>query len=117
MVTIDLRPLRLDGQQAAQALENAGLIANKMSIPRQGENEPAFCGLRLGTPAATTLGLKEDDFKRIGDMVAEILHELQATRSLPPAGDANRHWQQTQTICKQHGFAQQMGLQKLGVAI
>ncbi|MBI2028829.1 serine hydroxymethyltransferase [Candidatus Gottesmanbacteria bacterium] len=64
------------GVFASHALEIAGITANKNTVP--GEKSSPFypSGLRLGTPALTTRGMREKDMKRIGEWVAKILQEI-----------------------------------------
>lgn len=72
LMLIDLRPLSLDGKTAETLLEEAGIIANRNSIP--GDAKPLNpSGLRLGTPAITARGLKERDVAVIARWISRIL--------------------------------------------
>ena len=63
----------IDGREAQQRLERIGMTANANAIPY--DTLPPFrpSGLRLGTPAVTTRGMREDDMQRIGEMIITIL--------------------------------------------
>jgi glycine hydroxymethyltransferase len=76
LMVIDLRPQGLSGNVVAEAMELAGLVANKNSVPH--DSMPPFypSGVRLGTPAATTRGMKEKEMKKIGVWIGEIVREV-----------------------------------------
>jgi glycine hydroxymethyltransferase len=68
LILIDLRNFDLDGLTAEKRLEKAGIIANRNSIP--GDVSPFKpSGLRIGTPAVTTRGMKEREMKLIADLI------------------------------------------------
>jgi len=73
LVLIDLRPQRLSGNVVAEALETAGIVANRNSVPH--DNAPAFypSGLRLGTPALTTRGMKEKEMQKITGWILAVI--------------------------------------------
>lgn len=72
MILIDLRNKGISGMEAQKLLEKAGIIANRNTIP--GDESPFNpSGLRLGTPAVTTQGMKEKDMIRIARKIAGIL--------------------------------------------
>ena len=56
-------------------LDAVGITANKNTIPRDPQSPFVTSGLRLGTPAATTRGLKEADFDRVAEVIATVIHE------------------------------------------
>jgi glycine hydroxymethyltransferase len=68
---VDLRARResLTGADAEKALEAAGIIANKNGIPFDPRPPKVTSGLRLGTPALTTRGLKENDIAKVADFL------------------------------------------------
>lgn len=64
------------GLQAQTVLESCHITANKNSIPNDTE-KPAYCsGIRLGTPAMTTRGFSEEDFKKVGKLIAKALRRI-----------------------------------------
>jgi glycine hydroxymethyltransferase len=71
LMLIDLRPRSADltGADAEKALEAAGIIANKNGIPNDPRPPASTSGIRLGTPATTTRGLKEADMKIVADFL------------------------------------------------
>ncbi len=75
LLLVDLRPQGLSGNVVAEALEVAGLVANRNSVP--GDTSPFYpSGLRLGTPAATTLGMKEDEMKQIAAWILQVIDRV-----------------------------------------
>ncbi len=75
LLLVDLRPSHpeLTGKDAERALESAGITVNKNTVPGETRSPFVTSGLRIGTPALTTRGMKEEEMRRIGDWIAEIL--------------------------------------------
>lgn len=73
LLVIDLRPQKLSGNVVAEALEVAGIVANRNSVPN--DAMPPFypSGLRLGTPALTTRGMKEGKMKTIAEWILKVI--------------------------------------------
>jgi len=71
LMLVDLRPrsATLTGAEAEKALEAAGIIANKNGIPNDPRPPVQTSGVRLGTPAVTTRGLKESDMAKVADFL------------------------------------------------
>ena len=68
----------ITGKDAEKALEAAHITVNKNTIPFD-QNKPFVAsGLRIGTPAVTTRGMKEPEMREIGRMIAAIVHEPQS---------------------------------------
>ncbi len=76
IVLLDLRPKKLTGVLAEAALERAGMTCNKNAIPFDPEKPMVTSGVRLGTPAATTRGFGEEEFRQVGRMMTEVLDGL-----------------------------------------
>jgi len=76
IVLIDLRPKKLTGNIAEVALERAGMTCNKNAVPFDPEKPMVTSGVRVGTPAATTRGFGEAEFKQVGEMIVEVLDGL-----------------------------------------
>ncbi len=76
LMLVDLTPKGVSGADAEQALERAGITTNKNSIP--GDPLPAMqtSGLRVGTPAGTTRGFGEAEFRQVGKWIGEVLDGL-----------------------------------------
>ncbi|MEY2486964.1 MAG: glycine hydroxymethyltransferase [Verrucomicrobiota bacterium] len=73
LMLVDLRPKEVNGKQAQEVLDRAGITVNKNAIPF--DTYPIFKpgGIRVGTPAVTTRGMKEEEMLEIADLVAEAL--------------------------------------------
>ncbi len=73
LVLVDVKSRGLNGKIAQNALENAGIICNKNTIPYDTEKPFVGSGIRLGTPAVTTRGMKEEDMKVVAEMFSTVL--------------------------------------------
>jgi glycine hydroxymethyltransferase len=73
LMLVDLRPKEINGKEAQEVLDRAGITVNKNAIPF--DTYPIFKpgGIRVGTPAVTTRGMKEEDMLEIADLIAEAL--------------------------------------------
>ena len=78
LALVDLRPLGITGADADQSLEHAGITCNKNGVPFDPLPPVKTSGIRVGSPAGTTRGFGEDEFREIADMVADVLDGLQA---------------------------------------
>jgi glycine/serine hydroxymethyltransferase len=70
---VDLRPKDLNGKEAQEVLDRAGITTNKNAIPFDTSSPFKPGGIRVGTPAVTTRGMKEEEMLEIADLVAEAL--------------------------------------------
>ena len=103
MMLVDLRSRDEDltGREAASWLASAGIIANRNKIPFDPRPPAEASGLRFGTPAVTTRGLKEPQMRRLGEWIDEVL-----TRR----GDADvvgRIREQVEQMCREHPLPNQ----------
>jgi glycine hydroxymethyltransferase len=73
LLLIDLRKQGLTGKEAEARLDRAGLTANKNTVPFETTSAFVTSGVRMGTPAVTTRGLKEGDMKWLADAVRRVL--------------------------------------------
>ena len=78
LMLIDVRGHGLTGRQAESALRDCGITLNRNSLPFDPNGPWYTSGLRLGTPAATTLGMGPDEMKEIGSIVASVLKNTSA---------------------------------------
>ncbi len=76
LLLVDLRPKRLTGKAAEGALNRAHLTCNKNAIPFDPEKPMVTSGVRLGTPAGTTRGFGEAEFREVGRLIGEVLDGL-----------------------------------------
>ncbi|MEM6487836.1 MAG: serine hydroxymethyltransferase [Pseudomonadota bacterium] len=73
---VDLRPKGVKGNEAEQALLRAHICCNKNGIPFDPEPPMVTSGLRLGSPAGTTRGFKEEEFREVGRLITEVIDGL-----------------------------------------
>lgn len=73
---VDLRPKRATGKRAEAALGRANVTCNKNGIPFDPEKPFVTSGIRLGSPAGTTRGFGEEEFREIGNFITEVLDGL-----------------------------------------
>ena len=73
LMLVDLRPKKLTGKAAEKILDEVGATANKNAIPFDPENPLITSGIRMGTPAVTTRGMKEAEMAQIADIVDLVL--------------------------------------------
>jgi len=76
LMLVDLRPKKITGKAAEAALGRAHITCNKNGIPFDPEKPFVTSGIRLGSPAATSRGFGQDEFKQVGQMIVEVLDGL-----------------------------------------
>jgi len=81
LMLVDLRPKNATGKRAEAALGRASITCNKNGIPFDPEKPFVTSGIRLGTPAGTTRGFGQAEFREIGKLIAEVLDGLKAANS------------------------------------
>ena len=75
LMLVDLTNFNLTGKAVEKLLDSAHLTANKNTIPNDPQKPFVTSGIRLGTPAATSRGLKEDDFDQVAEAIATVIQE------------------------------------------
>ncbi|KAJ6644849.1 Serine hydroxymethyltransferase [Pseudolycoriella hygida] len=80
MVLVDLRKYGITGKIAAESLDRAGITCNKNAVPFDSTSPFITSGIRLGTPAYTTKGFKENEFAEVGEMICDILDGLKTNQ-------------------------------------
>ena len=73
LMLVDLTPYELTGKVVEKLLDSAHITANKNTIPNDPQKPFVTSGIRLGTPAATSRGLKEDDFDQVAEAIAMLI--------------------------------------------
>jgi glycine hydroxymethyltransferase len=73
LMLLDLSPKNITGKAAESALEKAGITVNKNMIPFDTRSPAVTSGIRIGTPAMTTRGMKESEMKTIADCIHRVL--------------------------------------------
>ena len=86
LMLVDLRPKKLTGKAAEQSLDRAGITCNKNGIPFDPEKPAVTSGVRLGSPAGTTRGFGQAEFRQVGELIGDVLDGLAATNSGDNAG-------------------------------
>jgi len=76
LMLVDLRAKGVTGKQAEESLEKAGITCNKNAIPNDPEKPFITSGVRLGTPAITARGMKEDEAVKIAEMIIKVLENI-----------------------------------------
>ncbi len=77
LVLVDLRPFKVTGKVAETVLDEVGITVNKNTIPFDPEKPTVSSGIRIGTPALTTRGMKESEMTLIADLIAKTLHNVE----------------------------------------
>ena len=77
LMLVDLTAQGISGKDAQEALDRAGITVNKNGIPFDTRGPMITSGIRIGTPALTTRGMKEADMKRIAGLIAEVLGHIE----------------------------------------
>ncbi|MGA1864817.1 MAG: serine hydroxymethyltransferase [bacterium] len=76
LMLVDLKNKGLTGLQAERALDETGITVNKNTIPFETESPFITSGIRLGTPAVTTRGMKENEMGIIAELISEVLNNI-----------------------------------------
>ena len=79
LVLVDLIGTGVSGKELERRLDEVHITANKNAVPNDPESPFVTSGIRLGTPAATTRGLNEDDFASIGHLIAMAVHDYEGS--------------------------------------
>ncbi|MEQ8639309.1 MAG: serine hydroxymethyltransferase [Alphaproteobacteria bacterium] len=79
LMLVDLRPKKLTGKAADESLGRARITCNKNGVPFDPEKPTVTSGIRLGSPAATTRGFGEAEFREVGDLINQVLDGLVKT--------------------------------------
>ena len=80
LLLIDLRNKNMTGKEAEKLLDEIGITTNKNTIPFDTKSPFVTSGIRIGTPAVTTRGMKEDEMKKIADIIALIVNNPEKKR-------------------------------------
>ncbi len=76
LMLVDVFTKKVTGKQAQEALEHAGITVNKNAIPFDANPPAVASGIRVGTPAVTTRGMKEPEMRQIARWIADVLHHV-----------------------------------------
>lgn len=101
LLLLDLRSKGLTGAHVERTLEQAGITCNKNGIPFDTQSPSVTSGIRLGTPAATSRGFGEDEFRAIGEMIVHVIDML-ATSPDEHEATERRIRAEVQALCQRH---------------
>jgi glycine hydroxymethyltransferase len=73
LMLVDLRSKKVTGKDAQEALDESGITVNKNAVPFDDKSPLITSGIRIGTPALTTRGMKEPEMEYIGDLINEVI--------------------------------------------
>ena len=76
VVLVDLTPKGLTGKEVEAILEEANLACNKNAIPDDPKSPFVTSGIRLGTPAGTTRGFGVEEFKKVGELIGDVVDAI-----------------------------------------
>ena len=76
LMLVDLRNKNLTGKDAQEALDLAGITVNKNSVPFDDKSPLITSGIRIGTPALTTRGMREHEMEQVGELINEVLMNI-----------------------------------------
>jgi glycine hydroxymethyltransferase len=82
LMLIDLRSKKITGKLAEEGLIQADITINKNMVPFDTQSPMVTSGMRIGTPAITTRGLKEKDVVKVVDFIDEVLQKPEDTRHI-----------------------------------
>ena len=80
LVLADLRPMNVTGKELQENLDQNHITLNKNAIPNDPQPASVASGVRIGTPAVTTRGLKEEDLKVVAHCIAQTARDFEGTR-------------------------------------
>ena len=100
LMLVDLRPKKLTGKASEIGLGRAHITCNKNSVPFDEKSPFITSGVRLGTPAGTTRGFKEAEFREVGQMIVTVLDGLAKNGDAGDAQIENRVREQAVALCK-----------------
>jgi len=82
MMLVDLTNMDITGKEAEEALDKVGITVNKNTIPFETKSPFVTSGIRIGTPAVTTRGMKKKEMKKIAEFIFEALKHLEDEEKL-----------------------------------
>ncbi len=82
LMLVDLTDWGLTGKEAQETLDRTGITINKNAIPFDTKGPHVTSGIRIGTPALTTRGMKEAEMRQIGGLIADVLRDIQNEKRL-----------------------------------
>jgi glycine hydroxymethyltransferase len=81
LMLVDLRKMNLTGKEMEHMLDEVGITVNKNAIPNDPQSPFVTSGIRIGTPAVTTRGMKEEDMRKIADFIYRIAVDYEGNKN------------------------------------
>lgn len=100
LMLVDLRSKGVTGKEAERLLDDVGVTVNKNTIPYDPESPFITSGIRIGTPAVTTRGMKEDAMADIADIISLVIHN-------PESGDEAK--EKVEGLCRRYPLYEEIG--------
>lgn len=97
LILLDLRDKEITGEKLQNKLAEIGIITNKNAVPFDTKNKKETSGLRLGTPAITTRGLKESDCEIVANIFAELINHIDTSEET-----LNNMKNSVKELCEKH---------------
>jgi len=82
LILLDLTEKDLTGKDAEAALGKANITVNKNTVPFETQSPFVTSGIRIGTPAVTTRKMKEPEMEKIGNMIADVLDNIDSDKTI-----------------------------------
>ncbi|OGP67583.1 MAG: serine hydroxymethyltransferase [Deltaproteobacteria bacterium RBG_19FT_COMBO_43_11] len=101
MMLVDLTTKGVTGKEVQEALDRAGITVNKNGIPFDTQGPQVTSGIRIGTPAVTTRGMKENEMREIASCIVEVIKNITNEKKIQAVA------QKVKTICAQFPLYQQ----------
>jgi len=95
LMLVDLTATGVTGKEAQEALDRAHITVNKNGIPFDTKGPQITSGIRIGTPAATTRGMKENEMREIASLIATVIKNIQNEAKIKAVAE------KVQNLCKQ----------------
>ena len=91
LILVDVKSIGLTGKETEQILDKINITCNKNTIPYDEESPMVTSGIRIGSPAMTTRGLKEKEFKQIGEIITSALKNSTEENSSKPTASFKKN--------------------------
>ncbi len=102
LLLVDLQPKNLTGKAVEAALDRAAITCNKNGVPNDPQKPMVTSGIRLGSPAGTTRGMNEEDFRLIGALIVEVMDGLVANGEEGNAAVENSVRERVHALCAKY---------------
>jgi glycine hydroxymethyltransferase len=101
LMLVDLTPKNVTGKEAQEVLDRAGITVNKNGIPFDSKGPQITSGIRVGTPAVTTRGMKEDEMRLIASYISDVIAHIDSESKIQAVAE------KVKTLCLRFPLYQQ----------